>query len=82
MKRIATVAATIALATPGAAMAAGTSSTCQAYNSQLCSVTHHRANDGDGTLPFTGLDAALLAVGGGTLLGSGFLVRRLSGRQS
>jgi hypothetical protein len=80
MKRIATVVATIALTTPGAAMAAGSNSTCQAYNPQLCTVTHH-ANDGDGTLPFTGLDAALLAVGGGTLLGTGFLVRRLSGRQ-
>jgi hypothetical protein len=30
------------------------------------------------TLPFTGLDVVLLAAGGGTLLGAGLLVRRLS----
>jgi hypothetical protein len=33
-----------------------------------------------GTLPFTGLDVVLLAAGGGTLLGAGFVVRRLSRR--
>ncbi|MBV9801798.1 MAG: hypothetical protein JO130_01345 [Solirubrobacterales bacterium] len=31
-----------------------------------------------GTLPFTGLDVVLLVAGGGTLLGAGFVVRRLS----
>ena len=30
------------------------------------------------TLPFTGLDVVLLVAGGGTLLGAGFVVRRLS----
>ncbi len=34
----------------------------------------------EGTLPFTGLDVALLVIGGGTLLGAGLLVRRLSRR--
>lgn len=32
------------------------------------------------TLPFTGLDVVLLAAGGGTLVGAGFVVRRLSRR--
>jgi hypothetical protein len=31
-----------------------------------------------GTLPFTGLDVILLVAGGATLLGAGFVVRRLS----
>jgi hypothetical protein len=30
------------------------------------------------TLPFTGLDVVFLAAGGGTLLGAGLVVRRLS----
>jgi hypothetical protein len=34
----------------------------------------------EGTLPFTGLDVALLVIGGGTLLGAGLVVRRLSRR--
>jgi hypothetical protein len=33
-----------------------------------------------GTLPFTGLDIVLLVAGGGTLLGAGFVVRRMSRR--
>jgi hypothetical protein len=33
-----------------------------------------------GTLPFTGLDVVLLVVGGGMLLGAGFVVRRVSRR--
>jgi len=77
MKRIATLAATIAVVTPGTAAAA--SSECQTYNPQLCQVKHHHASDASGTLPFTGLDVALLAAGGGGLLGAGLLVRRLSG---
>jgi len=86
MKRIATVVTALAVIAPGTAAAAG-SSTCQAYNPQLCSVAHHigpSANSaggtGSGTLPFTGLDVALLAAGGGGLLGTGLVVRRLSSR--
>jgi hypothetical protein len=66
-------------------MAAG-SATCQAYNPQTCtpaSVTQTRGptNSVNGsTLPFTGLDVVLLVVGGGTLLGAGFVVRRASRR--
>ena len=82
MKRIATLAAAIALATPGAALAE--SSTCQAYHPEHCepptTAPHTTATTSAGTLPFTGLDVALLAAGGGTLLGAGFVVRRLSRR--
>ncbi len=77
MKRTATLAAALVLAVPGTAAAAG-SSTCQAYNPQTCTVVH-TSGGGGGTLPFTGLNAALLAVGGGGLLGAGLAVRRLSG---
>jgi len=81
MKRIATLAAGIALMAPGTALAES-SSTCEAYNPQTCnSITpQSTTTTSDGTLPFTGLDVALLAVGGGTLLGAGVVVRRLSRR--
>ena len=82
MKRIATLVVALALIVPGSALAQS-SSTCQAYNPELCNVSTDQ-NDGtttaDGTLPFTGLDVALLAVGGGGLLGAGLVVRRLSRR--
>ena len=78
MKRIATVAAGIALMAPSSALAAG-SSTCQAYNPELCSVSsQHPTSTSSGTLPFTGLDVAFLAIGGGVLLGTGLVIRRLS----
>ncbi len=84
MKRIATLAAAIAVAaTPGTALAES-SATCQAYspetNCEPPSTIATTPPTNDGTLPFTGLDVALLAVGGGTLLGTGFVVRRLSRR--
>ena len=82
MRRIATLAAGLALALPGSA-AAASSSTCQAYSPQLCnSVTTHTTagSSSESTLPFTGLDVALLAGGGGTMLLAGFGVRRLSRR--
>jgi hypothetical protein len=92
MKRFAAlvgVLGILALAVPGAAAA---SSTCQAYNPQLCSsVGSSNTSNGSGsgtspgttsagTLPFTGLDVVLLVAGGGTLLAAGFVVRRLSRR--
>jgi hypothetical protein len=78
MKRIVTLAVALALMVPGTAFAQS-SSTCQAYSPQTCiSVTTHQTTSG--TLPFTGLDVALLALGGGTLLGAGFVVRRVSRR--
>jgi len=84
MKRISAlvgVLGVLVLIAPSAAMA---SSTCQAYSPQLCSsVGSANASNGtgsSGTLPFTGLDVVLLVAGGGTLLGAGFVVRRLSRR--
>jgi hypothetical protein len=83
MKRIATIIVGLALLLPSGALAA--SSTCQSYNAQLCSVASNDASQttttsttSASTLPFTGLDVVLLAVGGGTLLGAGLVVRRLS----
>jgi hypothetical protein len=85
MKRIATIIVGLALLLPSGALASG-SSTCQSYNPQLCSVASNSAaqttpttsSTSASTLPFTGLDVVLLAVGGGMLLGAGLVVRRLS----
>lgn len=91
MKRISAlvgVLGVLAFMAPSAALA---SSTCQAYNPQLCSsVGSGNASTGSGSgtttsagsLPFTGLDVVLLVAGGGTLLGAGFVVRRISRRLS
>jgi hypothetical protein len=78
MKRIAMLVAVLALMAAPATAFAQESSTCEAYNPQLC--TSHTTTTSDGTLPFTGLDVALLALGGGGLLGAGLVVRRLSRR--
>ena len=81
----------LALIAPGMALASS-SSTCQGYHHQTCdSVSSGTSGTGNGsttvtttnsagTLPFTGLDVVLLVVGGGMLLGAGFVVRRLSRR--
>jgi hypothetical protein len=91
MRRIATLAATLALLATAPAVAQA-SSTCQAYNPQTCKIisSNQSANlsttptDADAssnsTLPFTGLDALLLVVGGGTMVAVGFAVRRLARR--
>jgi hypothetical protein len=82
MKRIATLLVGLALMlAPGSAFAQS-SSECQAYNPQLCNISdqNESTTTSEGTLPFTGLDVALLAVGGGGLLGAGLVVRRLSRR--
>ncbi|HEY1509247.1 MAG TPA: hypothetical protein VGF93_09620 [Solirubrobacteraceae bacterium] len=81
MRRITILGAIlIALALPATALAQG-NSTCQAYNPQLCSsVSGTTASTTSGSLPFTGLDVVLLVAGGGTLLATGFVVRRLSRR--
>jgi hypothetical protein len=92
MKRRLTLALVIALLVPGAALASS-SSTCQNYNPQLCSVASNTASKtptttttttttSSSTLPFTGLDVVLLAAGGGTLLGAGLVIRRLSSHTS
>jgi hypothetical protein len=83
MKRISAlvgILGVLVLLAPSAALA---SSTCQAYNNQLCaSVGNGNNSNGSSgsTLPFTGLDVVLLVAGGGTLLAAGFVIRRLSRR--
>jgi hypothetical protein len=83
MKRIAILAVGVALMLPTMALASG-SPTCQAYNPQLCSVNSSKVTstptDAASTLPFTGLNVGLLVVGGGALLGAGFVMRRFSRR--
>ncbi|MDQ6816936.1 MAG: hypothetical protein M3018_05945 [Actinomycetota bacterium] len=82
MKRmIALLALLLALAAPATSLASGGSS-CQAYNPQLCgSVSDSTAKNvaDKTTLPFTGVNVGLLALGGVTLLGAGLAVRRLAG---
>jgi hypothetical protein len=90
MKRFVTLLVVgAAMFVPAAAFAG--SSTCQAYSGQTCSIKHLSSNDAvqttaatptssASTLPFTGLDVVLLAAGGGSLLGAGLVVRRLSRR--
>jgi hypothetical protein len=89
MKRIVTLLVGLALLLPAGAIAQG-SSTCQAYNPQLCGVSGVSgarsgppapySGDAGATnwLPFTGLDLVLLVAAGGGLLAAGLLVRRLS----
>ncbi len=73
------------------AAAASPSSTCQAYNPQLCSVLAVGASGSvggagaggtgggsGGGLPFTGLDLVVLACLGGSLAALGVVMRRLS----
>ena len=94
MKRIATLTAAIALMLPGSALAATNSSTCQAYNPQTCFVTDspsantpattaaNTTTNSSATLPFTGMDVGLIAVGGATLVGGGLVLRRFTRREN
>lgn len=86
MKRLATVIAVVGLLVLSSSAFAN--STCQQYSSEVCSA-HNVASQQNarttgavttsaGTLPFTGLDVALLAAGGATLLGVGLVVRHFS----
>jgi hypothetical protein len=87
MKRIAILAIGVALMLPAMALASG-SPTCQAYSPQLCSVNTSKVPSTPteatattaSTLPFTGLNVGLLVLGGGALLGAGFVMRRFSRR--
>jgi hypothetical protein len=84
MRRIATFMVGFALLAAPASALASSSSTCQAYNSETCGPTQITTTvpTPNQQLPFTGLDVVLLVVGGGTLLGAGFVVRRVSRRLS
>lgn len=85
MKHIAALVLTIVLMVPATALAT-VSSTCQAYNPQTCNVlstTQQSATTStthSDSLPFTGLDVVLLLIGGGTLIGTGLVVRALTRR--
>jgi hypothetical protein len=85
LKRVLALVIAFALMAPASAFAADSSS-CGSYNpSALCSVTANKTKNttnatAASTLPFTGLDAILLAAGGATLLGAGAVVRVLSRR--
>jgi hypothetical protein len=78
MKKIVILAVAMALALMAPSAALAQSSTCQAYSPQTCNVSSSEATTTEGTLPFTGVNVGLLALGGGTLLGAGLVVRRLS----
>jgi hypothetical protein len=73
----------MALMMPATALAQG-SSACQAYNPQTCSALSTNPRNAvptsSGSLPFTGLDIVLLVIGGGTLLATGLVARRLTRR--
>ncbi len=96
MKRL-TVLLTIAVLALSAASAMASSSTCQTYNtcSTTTQTATTTLSSGSGaeqvqttptaatsTLPFTGMDVALLIAGGVALLGGGLVVRRLSRRSN
>ncbi len=79
MKRLAILITGLVLALSVASSAMAQSSTCQAYNN--CSATTtSEVSSTTSTLPFTGLDVALLLAGGAGLLGTGLVVRRISRR--
>jgi hypothetical protein len=87
MKRIAAVFIVgLALALPGSALATSCNSSNSSYGGQDCQVSNNAQSKTTPTtvaastssLPFTGLDVVLLAAGGGTLLGVGLVVRRMS----
>jgi hypothetical protein len=89
MSRIAVLAASLALLVSAPALAQA-SSTCNAYNPQTCKLAGSQqstspsssstADASDRSLPFTGLDAVLLVVGGGAMVALGLGVRRLARR--
>jgi hypothetical protein len=78
MRRIAMLVVALALLAAPASALAQASSTCNAYNAETCGPQQITRGNTSGQLPFTGLDVVLLVVGGGTLLGAGFIVRRAS----
>jgi len=49
-----------------------------ACNSAVEAVSATTSTVAQGSLPFTGMDVALLVIGGGVLLGAGLLVRRFA----
>jgi len=96
MTRIMGVVAALALIAPGSALAAGSSTcqayssqlcssisnTTATATATATTATASEPNDASSAaaLPFTGIDVGLLVAGGGTLLGAGLVVRRLTRR--
>lgn len=81
MKRIFTAIFVATMLLFPAASFADSSSSCLAYNApSVCNASASRtvSSASADTLPFTGLDVALLVAGGVTLLGAGLIVRKLS----
>ena len=87
MRKLLALIFVTAMLTPSVALASGSS--CDAYNPQLCQVGSNvvsRATGAGatnktaaaGTLPFTGLDIALLMAGASVLIGGGLVLRRFS----
>lgn len=80
MKRmIALLALLVVLVLPATSLASG-GSNCQAYNPQLCNSVGAgtTAQNTSSTLPFTGINVGLLALGGASFLGAGLVIRRLA----
>jgi hypothetical protein len=76
MKRLAAFAALVAVMFAPSPALGQSSSTCQAYNPQLCSVSdQNEQTASSGTLPFTGLDIGTLALAGSGLAAAGVLLR-------
>jgi hypothetical protein len=82
MKRFATLLVGLALMVAPSSAFAQVTSECQTYGPETCNVTAVRdgTTTNNGALPFTGINAAILAVVGGGLLGTGLVVRRVSRR--
>jgi hypothetical protein len=82
MKRIFTAIFVATMLLFPAASFADSSSSCLAYNApSVCNASASRtvsSTSANSSLPFTGLDVALLVAGGVTLLGAGLIVRKLS----
>jgi hypothetical protein len=85
MKRIIALIACFGALALGTGIAQASSTSCS-YG--ICNVASQQQSRTTATaaasssLPFTGLDVGLLAVGGAGLLGAGMLVRRLSNTES
>lgn len=81
MKRIFTAIFVATMLLFPAASFADSSSSCLAYNApSVCNASASQtvSSASANSLPFTGLDVALLVAGGATLLGAGLIVRKLS----
>jgi hypothetical protein len=76
MKRLATLAAWVVVMFAPSPALGQSSSTCQAYNPQLCSVSgQNDQSASNGTLPFTGLDIGMLTLVGSGLAAAGIFLR-------